>query len=581
MTKIIQLPEDLINKIAAGEVIERPASVVKELVENSIDAGATFIEVEIKNAGKHLIRVTDNGLGMSFEDAKLSLVRHATSKIRTADDLHNIRTLGFRGEALASIAAVSHFVLTTKVRESLSGFRIVCSGGVVQTEQEAGTSDGTTIEIHDLFFNTPVRKKFLKSDASEIGHIVDIITHYALVNPKISFRCVNDGNAILQTDGQGDLLGVVAAVYGRNVVKELVPVHAESDGFSISGFVSKPTFSRGDKSQQHFFVNGRAVKNAVLDAAMHEAYHSTLFIHRHPFAVLLLDVEPQIVDVNIHPTKKEVKFEKSDVIYRFVYHAVRDVLQNENLIPVQSFQGPDASALRSSLPSSSSLSSSSLFQKPFDTTSQAALQSAVHSPALEVRSHGEKVPQMKLLGQVQKTFFVAEAEDGLLIIDQHIVQERVFYERFMTQYLSTAVKTQALLEPAVFDSSPAEAALIRHYLSEFEKFGFAVEEFGTSHFLIRSVPSIFGKVQAADVVRDLVHQFEESKRNSVVSLAEAVITRMACRASVKAGDTFSNQEMQQWLYELEKCTLAYHCPHGRPIFIKITADELEKMFLRV
>src|SRR3989344_1540707 len=598
MSKIIQLSEDIINKIAAGEVIERPASVVKELVENSIDSGATSITVDVARAGKEKIIITDNGSGMSFEDAKLALLRHATSKIRTADDLFNIRTLGFRGEALASIAAVSHFVLTTKERDTLSGYRIVCSGGTVQSGQEIGTADGTTIEIHDLFFNTPVRKKFLKSDASEVSHIVDILSQYALVHPRINFKCVSNGEIVLQTDGLGDLLSVIAEIYGRKIVDELVRIDVHSDYFSLSGYVSKPTYSRGDKSQQHFFVNGRSVKNAVLDHAMHEAYHSTLFIHRYPFAVLMLDVQPQTVDVNIHPTKKEVKFDQSDVIYRFVYHTVRDVLQKNNLIPVHGFQGSVNATLGGGLSSTSVLSSSSpsAFMKSFDTTTQAILDAtSSHSPlsasfnsaylsspaSFEARLTGEKVPPLKLLGQIHKTFFLAEVEDGMLIIDQHIVQERVFYERFMNQYLATSVKTQTLLEPVVFDCSPAEFALVKKHVAAFEKFGFILEEFGRSNFLIRSVPSLFGKVQAVDVVRDLVGQFEDGNRNSVESVAEAVLTRMACRASVKSGDSFSNPEMQQWLNELEKCSLAYHCPHGRPIFIKITSNELEKMFLRV
>ena len=332
MARIIQLSEDIVNKIAAGEVIERPASVVKELVENALDAGATVVDVDVMKAGKELIRVRDNGCGMSSEDARLCFLRHTTSKIRSADDLHGIRTLGFRGEALSSIAAVSHFVLTSKEKGALAGIEIVVSAGIVGAVKEVGCPDGTCIEVHDLFLNTPVRKKFLKSDTSELGHIVDIVSRYALVHSSVAFTLTHNGNVLFRSTAAG-VLDSLIALYGADVAKELVPVTAEADGIAVTGFISKPTVSRADKTDQRIFVNGRLVSSPLIQHALHEAYHSTLFVHRYPVVALSLAVDPARVDVNVHPTKKEVKFENGEVIYRFVYHAVKDALVQHNLVP--------------------------------------------------------------------------------------------------------------------------------------------------------------------------------------------------------------------------------------------------------
>ncbi|MBS3139025.1 DNA mismatch repair endonuclease MutL [Candidatus Woesearchaeota archaeon] len=314
MTRIIQLSEDIINKIAAGEVIERPASVVKELVENALDAGATAIDVEIKKAGKELIRVKDNGCGMPEDDAKLCILRHTTSKIRQADDLHNIRTLGFRGEALSSIAAVSHFVLTTKEKSTIAGSRITVSGGVLQRVEQAASADGTTIEVHELFLNTPARRKFMKSDATENAQILDVITRYALYYNSVFFRLISDGKSLLQS-GNSDQRATITTIYGASLAKELLNVEKEDAGIRVSGMISKPTVTRANKDYQTFFVNGRLVKSPMIEHALHEAYHAALFIHRHPFALLKIEIDPALIDVNVHPTKKEVKFEKSELVF--------------------------------------------------------------------------------------------------------------------------------------------------------------------------------------------------------------------------------------------------------------------------
>ncbi len=571
MSKIIQLSEDIINKIAAGEVIERPASVVKELVENALDAGATIISVDVKRAGKELIKVKDNGCGMSPEDARLSVERHATSKIRIAEDLHHIQTLGFRGEALSSIAAVSHFILVTKEKEALSGTRIVVSGGIIQKVEEIGAADGTIVEVHDLFLNTPARKKFMKSDSTELKNIIDIVTRYALMYPKTAFAVAHDGKIVLQSES-ADLLSVIASLYGNAIVKELLPV-TKDGSITITGFISKPTFTRGDKEHQTLFVNGRYVKDHVITHALHEAYHSVLFVHRYPFAVLHVEVDPSVVDVNVHPTKKEVRFEKSEVVYRAVYHAIRDVLEKEELIP-------DVEMRQETL---SQLSSYQTMPKyAFEPSMQTMLSAQAAFEAAEPRAvviEGSAFPPMKILGQIHKTFFVAETPGGMLVIDQHIVQERVLYERFMRQYLESAVKTQALLEAEVMEFAPHDAVVVGEHINELERLGFLIEEFGRNSFLLRAIPMIFGRAQPKELLGDLIQQFD-SGRTAVEQKAEEIITRMSCRYSVKAGDTFTVQQMESWLKELDKCSLPYHCPHGRPIFVRITADELERMFLR-
>ncbi len=571
MGRIVALSEDIVNKIAAGEVIERPASVVKELLENALDAGATVIDVDVMKAGKELIRVRDNGCGMGAEDARLCFLRHTTSKIRSADDLHGIRTLGFRGEALSSIAAVSHFVLTTKEKGALSGTEVVVSGGVIGGVKEAGCADGTCAEVHDLFLNTPVRKKFLKSDTSELGHIVDVVSRYALVHSSVAFTLTHNGNVLFRSAASG-MLDSLVALYGADVAKELVPVSAEAAGIVITGFISKPTVSRADKTDQSIFVNGRLVSSPLIQHALHEAYHSTLFVHRYPVVALSMTVDPTRIDVNVHPTKKEVKFENGEVIYRFVYHAVKDALVRNNLVPEGSI------AIQSTL-------SDGLPRYTFEPSSQTVLSA---SPALVLREEetqteyvsSSKLPPLRLLGQIHKTFFAAETPGGMLIIDQHIVQERVLYEKFMRQYMENAVQTQALLEPSLVEFSSPDAVVLNEHLSELQGLGFSLDHFGGNSFLVRSIPLIFNRAQPKELLHDIVHQLSSGARTAIAQKAEEIITRMSCRYSVKAGDTVGVVQMKALLSELDACTLPYHCPHGRPIFIMVSIDELEKMFLR-
>ncbi|MFH1405613.1 MAG: DNA mismatch repair endonuclease MutL [Nanoarchaeota archaeon] len=581
MAKINLLSDDLINKIAAGEVIERPASVVKELVENSLDAGGSKIVVEVKDSGQKLIKVSDNGEGMSEEDARRSILRHATSKINSVDDLFNIKTLGFRGEALASIAAVSQLSLTTRQREEIEGFNFVVEGGDIISSGVAGAEQGTTIEVHNLFFNTPVRKKFLKTDAVELRHIVDIIIRYALANPDVSFKLIHEGHALVNSPAVEDSRSKISSLYGIGVAKEMLEVEYGNEDVIVTGFIAKPHQARNDKSQQVLFVNGRWVKNNDITKAVYDAYHSTLFVNKHPLFVLNLELDPEKIDVNVHPQKHEIKIEQTDLVYNAVFIAVKETLERNNLIPVLEFNfeqqflpntlrperktertgeieelegreetGKNEGEAQSNAgrkirrlslfdlteeekngwekeenaeikndndltkenpdeenrtkksrragkylfeestqtvfvdddkhnkdnydPKDEFLIETELGEK--ETRIEAAKSRIAEEYSLAEELPGTiKLPPMKILGQVNKTFFVAETPGGVLFIDQHVVQERVLYEKFMEELMNKKVSIQELLQGEVIDFSIVQRIIIEDNLDLLEKLGFRLE----------------------------------------------------------------------------------------------------------
>jgi DNA mismatch repair protein MutL len=607
MPKINLLSEDLINKIAAGEVIERPASVVKELVENSLDAKATKIKIEIKDSGKKLIKISDNGSGMEEEDAKKSILRHATSKIQEADDLFDIHTLGFRGEALASIAAVSRIGIITKKKDKLEGYNLVLEGGKIISSGIIGADSGTTIEVHDIFFNTPARKKFLKTDAVELRHIIDIVIRYALINKNVAFELVHDNHQLLNSPAIEDYRGKIASIYGTNMAKNLLEVNFENNDLKISGFIVKPFQARNDKTQQQTYVNNRWVRNNDISKAVYDSYHSLLFVGKHPVFILNIEVDPKRIDVNVHPAKTEIKIEQKDLVYSSVLEAVNGTLKKHNLIPEVDLDYEDQ--LTFGTPKKEVKSNVPEVKYVFDKSNQEQLDPVVNteiyseeellnqnqekngefyaSPEEDVFIREEnkvvegnyKIPAMKLLGQIHKTFFVAEVSGGLLLIDQHVVQERVFYEKFMKELMNNKVTVQKLLKGGVLEFSPAEKLLVEENLGKLEEFGFKLEPFGGNTFLLKTVPSLFGKVQAKELVYSVLAELKEGK-SKLEEIQEEIITRMACRASVKAGDTLTNTEMESMLKELERCKLPYTCPHGRAVLIKVSADELEKKFKR-
>ncbi|MDI6738233.1 MAG: DNA mismatch repair endonuclease MutL [Nanoarchaeota archaeon] len=601
------LTEELINKIAAGEVIERPASVVKELLENSIDAGASFIDIEIKGYGKELIKVSDNGSGMAREDARLAIVRHATSKISSVSDLFSIATLGFRGEALASIAAVSRTIITTRTKDSVEGFSIEVEGGKLVSEKIAGCPEGTTVEVHNLFFNTPARMKFLKPDAIELKSIADIVTRYALVYTHIAFRLSHNGHSLLSTAASTDMINNITSIYGKDTAKQMLSINFKNNIAQVLGYISKPSTLKNERNYQSFYVNGRYVKDEVITQALYDAYHTLLFVNKHPVAVLNIVLNPEMVDVNVHPAKDRIKFSNPIKVYGAVFEAIRETLRNNSLVtdysvreenvPMSRFGSAPSYAAPQSAPSYASLQQTipqqSSFANNYPQQKEAAIQ-PIHSfqskelqntIANETFNPHEKValsklPAMKILGQIAKTYFLAEADDGFLLIDQHVVQERALYEKFLKQFSSGNVAKQQLVSPVVLEMSPAGNAIVIGKMAELSSLGFEVEQFGNNSFLLRTVPAVFGRVQAKDLFYEVLEEISESRKDSISALTESIITRMACRASIKGGDECSVPEIIALLKELDKCKSPWTCPHGRPIIIHFSKDEIEKMFRR-
>ncbi|MFH1276700.1 MAG: DNA mismatch repair endonuclease MutL, partial [Candidatus Woesearchaeota archaeon] len=608
MSKINVLTEDLINKIAAGEVIERPASVVKELIENSLDALATKIIIDIEDSGKKLIRVRDNGEGMDETDAKQSVIRHATSKIKDVDDLFSINTLGFRGEALASIAAVSQLSIITKQKDKLEGFNLVIEGGKTISSGILAAETGTTIEIKNIFFNTPARKKFMKTDQVEIRHIIEIVTRYALINPKVSIKLSHEGHLIINSASVDNLQNNIASIYGISLAKELLEIKYETPEVQINGFIAKPHLARNDKNQQSIYVNGRWIKNEELTKSIYDAYHSLLFVNKHPILIINLNLDPTKIDVNVHPNKSEIKIEQINTVKNALFTAIKETLEKNNLIPVMDFEFEQQ--LTFGTPSTSHIARTEKKEAKynFEASQQGILNGQmIHSgdyineednftdegnisnieddifipeQHLNEQLPGNiKLPAMKILGQVHKTFFIAETEGGMLIIDQHVVQERVLYEKFMNEYMNKNVAVQTLLKPELLDFSPAEKQLIIENLDTLKKLGFILEEFGENTFVIKTTPTIFGRTQAKDLLYEVLSGLL-SGMNKIEQVQEEIITRMACRASVKAGDVMTIPEIQNLLNQLSKTILPYTCPHGRSVLIKLDVDELEKKFRR-
>lgn len=603
MPKINILPEELINKIAAGEVIERPASVIKELLENSLDAGATRIIVEVKDYGKQLLKVSDNGEGMDEEDARKALLRHATSKIKDINDLFSIQTLGFRGEALASIAAVSKLTLTTKQKGALEGFSLMVEGGTVTNEGIVASEKGTTIEIEDLFFNTPARKKFLKTDAVELKHIVDVVTQYALIHSQVSFRLIHDLKELLNSPSVEDWRSNLASIYGVEQAKELLEVEHENNitGIKVYGFISKPYDARNDKTMQSLFVNQRWIRNEELTKIIYDAYHSLLFVNKHPVFVLNLTLDPTKIDVNVHPTKAEIKIEQKKEVLEAVFNAVRDTLKKNDLLPVMDFQAEQQLTFGSAIKKEEKKVEAHKYA--FESSEQSALQvkesevvsygdeivpeitpnftygSPITIPTADTIPESDKLPPLRLLGQIHKTFFVAETPGGIVFIDQHVVQERVLYERFMEQLMNQRVAMQNLLRGEVLELTPVQKLLVEENKERLKELGFLLEEFGENSFVLKTVPTLFGRLQPMELLFEVISELKEH-HNRIEQIQEEIITRMACRASVKAGDTLTVTEMHRLLYELSQAKFPYTCPHGRAVLIKIETDELEKKFKR-
>ena len=569
------LPDDVASQIAAGEVVERPASVVKELLENALDAGATHITITIEDAGKRLIEVADNGAGIAADEIPLAVTRHATSKLFAAEDLFCIETLGFRGEALASIGSVSRLTITSRPKDAEMGMMLQVDGGHSVEPQPVGAPAGTLIRVEDLFYNVPARLKFLKTDRTERRLIDTLVTRYALAYPQVRFQLRQEGRNSLQTSGKGDRREVLATLYGVDVAKQMIEVLAQDDHLSITGFTSPTSLTRSNRREIIFFINGRPVQDIALTTALVQAYHTMLMVGRYPMAVLFLEMPPEMVDVNVHPTKAEVRFRDRDQVFRGVGRSVRRALLAHTPVP-------EVDQLSSQLRWSPTWGGS--------RTSQDA------DPAWEMASDGGErggesveggqgslpevnVPLLRLVGQVALSYLIAEGPDGLYLIDQHAAHERVLFERFMAQRHDT-IPAQVLLEPVTVELPPASARLLEEQLPVICGLGFQVEKFGRGMFLVRAVPTLLSGMDPAAALRVLVEDFEEDETPLAEEIEAKIIARVCKRAAVKAGQVLSPEEQRALLMDLESSQSPRTCPHGRPTMIHLSVDLLERQFGR-
>ncbi len=581
------LEESVINKIAAGEVIERPASVVKELMENAIDAGATTITIEADEGGKSYIKVTDDGWGMSTEDALLCFQRHATSKIHTAEDLFSVTTLGFRGEGLASITAVADVVLKTKSKHQELGTKMVVSAGKILKSETIAMPDGTSIEVANLFCSVPARKKHLKTIQTELRQIADLVTRYALAYPEKTFRFVHQGQNILFTTATEHSMDTILTIYGKKIAYSMLPVEHHEGNVRVTGFIGKPTLNRADKTLQHIFVNKRPIRNSLIAKAVSDAYHTLLHLDRQPVFILQVALPPSIIDVNAHPQKTTVRIEKEQELYAAVFAAVRKGLYGMHLATVAEERQKSVQALLLARQFTVSEEKQSVFAKEIEkieklNTKQYAQEEQQRSVTILPPSvpRTDRISSLRILGCIHRLFYIAENEYGLVIIDQHAAHERVLYEQFMQQYRAKNIAVQELLAPEPMEFSPSELLLLEEQKEVFQHLGFFFEAFGGRTILLRTVPTVLGKIVNKGVVHDILAQFED-KTTVLDALKEEKIIRSACRAAVKAQDVVHEEEMKQIVLQLQQCKQPFTCPHGRPTMIQLSVPELERKFKRV
>ena len=568
---VIILDQEVINQIAAGEVIERPGSVVKELVENSLDAHATRISVDLEQGGRRLMRVTDDGSGMTREDAVLALQRHATSKISAAEDLFAIRTLGFRGEALPSIAAVSHLRIVTRPHDQTEATEITVRGGEVTDLRTVGAPPGTEVSVARLFFNTPARLKFMRSESAELSHITDLITRFSFSHPEVSFRLAHGEREVVHRPASDDLLSSVVALYGRDAAERLLPMDLRLPSIRVSGFVSRPDFTRSSRAHQAFFVNRRQVRSRTLTHALEEPYRASLHGGRFPVAVVQLDIDPMLVDVNVHPAKAEVRFVRDWEVHEAVRRAVQEALAGTSLVEA---------ALTAGAPSAPLGGSRARLESPAAAAAQAALAFPQQAPAPRPQQ-GSTPLTISPLGQLRATYIIAESPAGLMIVDQHRAHERVLYDRMESANEQSAPAVQRLVMPATVHLGRREAELLEHNLEAFAGIGMEVEPFGSDTFVVRAMPALMAKFDPQTLLRDLLEELGAQPSAGQLALPkEAILAAAACHAAIKAGEPLAPQEMVELLDRLSRSSRPFTCPHGQPIIMSITNFELDRRFQR-
>lgn len=628
MARIELLSEETIDKIAAGEVIERPSSVVKELVENAIDAGAKAITVEIKEGGISFIRVTDDGEGIEKDQVKNAFYRHATSKLKDASELMAIGTLGFRGEALSSIAAVAQVELITKTEESLTGVRYVIEGAVEKDFQEVGVPKGTTILVKNLFFNTPVRRKFLKSPTTEGSYINELCERMALSKPDIAFQYIQNGQVKFHTSGNGNLEELVYRIFGKEIAKEIIPVSQKGKGISIYGVLGKPTIARANRNYENYFVNGRYIKSNLIAKAVEEGYSGHMMQHKFPFFILNIDVAPELVDVNVHPTKMDVRFSNGEYFYDYIASCVSAMLKMQELIPQMSLQdkiektiaevkekapepfekarmeqmtakdmpvteipvkepvvneesaiyGIIKDSIRTLNPSSVSEPSGNIIKSENVVYAAKPEQiSLFETPFLSK----EAKDNYEIIGQLFDTYWLISYNDKLLIMDQHAAHEKIRYERLIQHFKDKTIETQSLNPPVIVSLSAKERGIVEEYADYFEGLGFTLEDFGGNEMSLCSVPlELYGQNEK-DMFMSLLSELCDEVPRGKNELIYEKMASMACKAAVKGNMKMSKEEVKALLVEMMELDNPYNCPHGRPTIISMTKYELEKKFKRI
>lgn len=576
MGKIQVLDDASINKIAAGEVIERPASVVKELIENSIDAGADNIRIEVTKGGKDSIRVTDNGCGMSRDDAELSFVKHATSKIRKIEDVETVMTMGFRGEALSSISAIANVEIITKTKEEISGKRTIINAGKLDSISEIGAPDGTTVIVNDLFYNTPVRKKYLRSDNFELSRIIDTVTGIALGHNSVSFFLFNNGKEILRSPS-AQLHDTIIHIYGQETAREMLPVNLESACVTIKGYISRPSLVRSNLDFQSFYINDRLITSRAIGFALRYGYDTLLPKGRFPIAVLKIYVDTKEVDVNVHPTKREVRLNHERDICDMITYAVKNTLSRNDLIP--NIKVPEQQPLlNDTIGTEAFLVKEKVSDfKPSAKDTERRLKRSERA-GMGINKIQNPDMDVKVLGQIESIYILAETGNGLLIIDQHAAHERVFYELVRE---SKREDSQELIVPINLELDSREKVLMKETLPYLEEFGFRIAEFGPDAFAVTAVPIVPGKLEESDIVHDIISDIlSEGKVREETGIFDKVTKSIACRSALKAGADCTSSQMESLVKQLLQTDNPYTCPHGRPTMIFFNRQELDKLFKR-
>ncbi|MBR1389879.1 MAG: DNA mismatch repair endonuclease MutL [Lachnospiraceae bacterium] len=635
MAKIELLSQDTIDKIAAGEVVERPSSVVKELVENSLDAGANAITVEIKEGGISFIRISDNGSGIEKSDLRLAFLRHSTSKIQSVEDLFTVSSLGFRGEALSSIAAVSQVELITKTRAEFTGSRYRIEGSKEVSCEEIGAPDGTTLIVRNLFYNTPARKKFLKSAQTEGNYIHELMQRLILSHPEVSFKFIMNGQVRLQSSGNSNVKDIIYHIYGRDITRELLSFEHTTEQFTVSGFLGKPQISRGNRNYEIYFINGRFIRNKIIAKAIEDAYKPYVMQHQFPMTVLYFQMDSAAMDVNVHPTKMELRFENQEAFYYILTELISDRLRHQDMIPQVPVDDGETNTNEKPVPSKEET-----LPEPFEVNRMAkqklfALREEVRKdspyeakfsdeilqkkaepsvpgeqPSTDASDSGKKQPfeepafiredtaadsyeqqrfldeqsmvRQKILGQLFDTYWLVEFDDKLFIVDQHAAHEKVLFERFRRQFAQKEFPSQVISPPMVISLSMREIQTLEQYMEHFTKLGFVIEPFGGSEYNVCGIPSNLYRLDPKAVLIEMLDDLTEGPgENQTPEILWDKLATMACKAAVKGNNCLSMAEMETLMKELMKLENPYHCPHGRPTIISMSKYEIEKKFKRI